>query len=388
MAAERLTGLRWAAGVIALVIGVAVFSVAYFQDDIQRAALDPQQPFQTYHPPPPPDYSKPAAWLAQGDPAAGAAPATIFYVGPTSFLGGRNWLGTVPGAGEQQRRDLAALANYAGPFADLGPVFAPHFRQASFFAYGLTRHDDGRDARRFAYQDVRRAFAQFLSTHPGPRPLVLVGVEQGGQALERLLQDLADHPEVLQRLAAVYLIEVIAPEADFGQNGLPPLCTARAQAHCTVIYRSLTNASPPRERILGRALVWSRDGQLEELGDNKPACVNPLSGVRDDADLSPEHNLGAAKLSNLTEATQPSLQPGLVGASCEAGLLRVSTPSSAGFQVQGEGVSRLTIPGFNLFFGDLRADARARLSTWYGRPLAGPIGSSCDLAPAPIHAIP
>ena len=171
-------------------------------------------------------------------------------------------------------------------------------------------------------------------------------------------------------------------------NGLPSLCTTRTQARCTVIYRSLTNASPPRERILGRALVWSRDGQLEELGDNKPACVNPLSGVRDDADLSPEHNLGAAKLSNLTEATQPSLQPGLVGASCEAGLLRVSTPSSAGFQVQGEGVSRLTIPGFNLFFGDLRADARARLSTWYGRPLAGPIGISRDLAPAPIHAIP
>ncbi len=388
MAAERLTGLRWAAGLIALLFGVAVFSFAYFQDDIQRAALDPQQPFQTYHPPPAPDYAKPAAWLAQGDPASGTAPTTIFYVGPTSFMGGRNWLGAVPGAGEQQRRDLAALANYEGPFAELGPAFAPHYRQASFFAYGLTRHDDGRDARRFAYQDVRRAFEQFLSTHPGPRPFVLVGVEQGGQAIARLLQDLTDHPEVLQRLAAVYLIEVIAPEADFGQNGLPPLCTTRTQARCTVIYRSLTNASPPRERILGRALVWSHDGQLEELGDRKPACVNPLSGVRDDADLSPEHNLGAAKLSHPAEATKPRLQPGLVGASCEAGLLRVSTPSSADFQVQGEGVARLTIPGFNLFFGDLRADAKARLSAWYGRPLAEGIVSSRDVTPAPIHPIP
>ena len=380
--------LRWAAGVIALVFGVAVFCFAYFKDDIQRAALDPQQPFQTYHPPPPPDYTKPAAWLAQGDGAAGAAPATIFYVGPTSFMGGRNWLGAVPGPGEQQRRDLAALANYAGPFADLGPVYAPHYRQASFFAYGLTRHDDGRDARRFAYQDVRRAFEQFLSTHPGPGPLVLVGVEQGGQTIARLLQDLADHPDVLRRLAAVYLIEVIAPEADFGQNGLPALCTLRAQAHCTVIYRSLTNARAPRERILGRALVWSRDGQLEELGDRKPACVNPLSGVRDDADLPPDRNLGGVKLSHPSEAKKPDLQPGLVGASCEAGLLRVSTPSSAGFQVQGEGVSRLTIPDFNLFFGDLRADAKARLSAWYGRPLAEGIVSSRDVAPAPIHTIP
>ena len=53
------------------------------------------------------------------------------------------------------------LPNYAGPFVRVGRLFAPRYRQASLFAQ-LTLRDDARDAREFAYGDVRRAFDYYL----------------------------------------------------------------------------------------------------------------------------------------------------------------------------------------------------------------------------------
>lgn len=47
-----------------VVVFVAVMAAAAFvwRDDILRTRLDPKEPFQTYDPPPAPDYGKRAAW--------------------------------------------------------------------------------------------------------------------------------------------------------------------------------------------------------------------------------------------------------------------------------------------------------------------------------------
>ena len=68
--------------------------------------------------------------------------------------------------------------NYAGPFARVGRIFAPRYRQAGLYSL-MTLREDAREARRFAYGDVARAFRTYLARDNGGRPFVLVGVRSG-----------------------------------------------------------------------------------------------------------------------------------------------------------------------------------------------------------------
>src|SRR5689334_22103210 len=82
---------------VGLVLLVAVLAAAYaiFRGDLIRYSLDPRIPFQTYRPPPAPDYAQPTGWwLAPAHPEAPAPTdpaADVFFVAPTSFDGGKNW---------------------------------------------------------------------------------------------------------------------------------------------------------------------------------------------------------------------------------------------------------------------------------------------------------
>jgi hypothetical protein len=144
-------------GLVVALIGVLIFAR---RGDILQTALDPKQPFQTWSPPPAPNYARKEAWaLLPPDPlrwAAGDPPADVFFVHPTTFDGGRDWNAPYDAKGPARQLARTMLPNYAGPFQKVGRVFAPHYRQASLYAQ-LTNRDDAREARRFAYQDVRAA---------------------------------------------------------------------------------------------------------------------------------------------------------------------------------------------------------------------------------------
>ncbi len=88
-------GARWLA---LTVLGVLIFlglGAAVFWDDVMRTALDPKAPFQTYRPPPPPDYAQRGAWYLMPThpqaPEAGDPKADVFFVGPTTYDGGKDW---------------------------------------------------------------------------------------------------------------------------------------------------------------------------------------------------------------------------------------------------------------------------------------------------------
>ncbi|HVY33238.1 MAG TPA: hypothetical protein VG960_02335, partial [Caulobacteraceae bacterium] len=53
---------RWVAFWAALIGLVLLIAVAADWDDIMRTGLDPKEPFQTYTPPPAPNYAKVSAW--------------------------------------------------------------------------------------------------------------------------------------------------------------------------------------------------------------------------------------------------------------------------------------------------------------------------------------
>jgi hypothetical protein len=372
MAEPRPRRVRWLALMgmaVVLVLGVAT---GVFWDDLRRNALDPKTPFQTYEPPPAPDYGQRSAWGLLPNAAAPRPedpPADVFFVAPTTFDGGKDWNARIddPKADRIFRHVMAP--NYAGPFVRVGRLFSPRYRQASLYSL-MTLREDARAARAFAYTDVEQAFRVFLARGAPDRPIVIVGVEQGGLLVERLLAEVvARDPAVRARLAAAYAIDAVAPADD---PPLPP-CRRKGQTGCLAAWASVQNGQLQRAGILlDRALVWGPGGELVNL-DHRPAlCFNPILGAVTDAPAPARLHLGAANATGLEWGARPAFMARQVAAQCRDGVLHVSPPKSASLQTQGSWAERRRAPGFNLFYADLEADALARVAALRAQPRPGP----------------
>jgi hypothetical protein len=384
------------AGAVFLVLALIL---ANTWDDIMQAQVDPKEPFQTYirRIPKAPDYSQPSAWAL--NPAGQSArqmtgPVDVFFVHPTTFNGGRNWNGPIDDKASARQLERVMLPNYAGPFARVGRVFAPRYRQASLYAYRMKLGDDSRDARRFAYGDVLNAFHYYLAHYNFGRPYVVVGVEQGADLADRLLRQEIEHdPALTAKLAAAYLIDAVIPAAGYGPGAPIPACRERAQARCAVAWASVEEDDSAMARsLLNRSMVWTSDWMFDNLPDGQAVlCVNPLLGGTS-ADAAPARlNLGAANASELEWGARAAFMPRQVSAQCEGGLLRVSHPRSASLRPAGGWPDKLKEPPYNPFFADIEADAMKRVATYYGRaempPGAPPIENSTAVDTAPVHKI-
>lgn len=381
---------RWIFLGVVVTAAVLVLAAWVFRVDIIRAGLDPKVPFQTYEPPPAPDYADAKAWALPIERAPSAVlPADVFFIAPTTFDGGENWNAPYRDAESQRLLNRVMLPNYAGPFTRVGRLFAPNYRQASLYSQ-LTLRDDARSARRFAYGDVLAAFRYWKAHYDTGRPLVIVGVEQGGLLADRLVREEIAPDEALRgRLAGVYMIETVLAAADYGEGAAVPACWMRAQARCAVAWAT------PREGLakdrLSRTIIWDERGRLVDLEDRPALCVNPLLGARTDTPATQKENLGAAVATGFRWNERPAFLKRSVAARCVGGLLEVTRPESKAFRMSGSWADRLKMPPYNLFYADLEADAQTRVSTLIGRQaygaLAPPIETSIAVKPSPVNRI-
>jgi hypothetical protein len=386
---------RWIFLGAAAVAVVAAVIVAIWRDDIISTTLDPKTPFQTYQPPPAPNYASAGAWAQlPPDPSRWTdedGPADIFFIHPTTFDGGDHWNGPIDDRRSVRMLERTMIPNYAGPFQQVGRVFAPRYRQASLYSF-LTNRDDAREARRFAYGDVRAAFMQYLAVYNRGRPLVIVGVEQGGQLAARLAADVvAGNENLVKRLAGVYVIDAIVPADGYAPGSTLPACGRRGEARCVVAWASVDeNDDDEAQRLPRRAFVWNDQGGLVPLGDRPTLCVNPLNGeVGGVAQVTA--NLGAANASGMEWGARPAFLKRQVSARCENGLLRVSKPTSPSLRFSGAWSDRRKVAPYNLFYADLEADAKARVLILMNRTdfprSAASIDNAVVVDSAPIRRI-
>jgi hypothetical protein len=351
---------RWLVPSLLVVLIVLAGGVAAFWGDLVSTALDPKVPFQTYDPPPAPDYAKAGAWYLR--PRAGeTARADVFFIAPTTYDGGRNWNARIDHP-KANRQFLGVMApNYVGPFVMVGRVFAPRYRQASLYSL-TTLREDAREARQFAYVDVSQAFRRYIANDNGGRPFVVVGVEQGGTLAARLLtEEIEADPAIKARLVAAYLIDTVVP-AD-----VPPAppCLRRGQTGCVAAWaRVYEGEFDAAKRLLDRALVWNTKGELVNITPRPALCFNPLLGAVTDAPAPARLHMGAANATGLEWGARPAFMARQVAARCEGGVLHVTRPKSRSLRESGTWADRRKAPGFNLFYADIEADAKQRLAAW------------------------
>ena len=355
---------RWLIPTLASVVLVLLAGVYAFWGDLVSTALDPKVPFQTYKPPPAPDYAAPQTWhLRPSD--ANALPADVFFIAPTTYDGGHNWNARIDSRRSSRQFQEIMAPNYVGPFVSVGRVFAPRYRQASLYSL-TTLREDAREARQFAYGDVREAFRSYLSRDNGGRPFFIIGVEQGGTlALRLLAEEVAPDPVLKNRLVAAYLQDTVAP-AD--APPIPP-CVERRQTGCMAAWaRVYEGEFDAAQRLLDRALVWNEHGELVNLTPRPALCFNPVLGAVTDTPAPVRLHLGAANASGLEWGARPAFMARQVSARCEDGVLRISRPKSASLRQRGSTwADRRKVPPFNLFYADLEADAKQRLAAWLSR---------------------
>jgi hypothetical protein len=364
MKMPSLTLRQWVGYTGFALVFILVAAVAVWRGDILKAGLDPQIPFQTYEPPPAPDYRQPGAWALLDARAPNAESAAVFFVHSTTYNGGAGWNGPIGDRKADAYLNRVVIPNYAGPFARAGAISAPRYRQASLYTR-LTLREDAREARAFAYGDVEQAFDQWLAEHP-TGPIILAGVEQGADLIARLVKDrVATDPSLRQRLVAVYLMDAIVA---MDQTAPIVACHTRVQAGCVVGWSQVGEGDEgAAKRRLRRALVWDDRGQLVELGDRPALCVNPVSGSDDGAAIAERRHLGAANATGLEWGLRPAFIDRQIATQCRDGLLRHTVLKSESFREFSGWADRRKARPYNLFYADIEADALARLAAWNGR---------------------
>ncbi|WP_205679356.1 DUF3089 domain-containing protein [Brevundimonas lutea] len=386
----RLT-LRQGCGWLLLVLVLVVAAgIAVWRGDILRAKLDPNIPFQAYDPPPAPDYADPGAWaLRDAVLPQGSGDAAVFFVHPTTFAGAE-WLAPIGDPRADAFLERVVLPNYAGPFARAGVISAPRYRQAGLYAR-LTLRDDAREARAFAYRDIAEAFEAWLARHP-EGPIVLAGVEQGADLLDRLLRERVAADEALRgRLAAVYLIDTLVPADRYDQDAAVLACTSPIQVGCVVAWSAVGEGDESAvNRRLRRAVVWNDQGWLEDLGERTPLCVNPVLGAASDQAADARRHRGGASATGLEWGARPPIQSRLTATQCRDGVLRFSEPNSPAFHPEGSWTERRMASPYNLFWADLEQDVEGRLTFWReANPVSrSPAGASASRTAPPEPGSP
>lgn len=355
--------------VLTLLVVAGAFAIFQYGDRVLISSAVPKGHFEAPATRTAPDYAKLASWVARpgvaNDPSQWlpdgmvqprTGNAAVFYIHPTTYLATDRWNAPLDPGGDTGFRTRLFVQSQASAFNGAGQLWAPRYRQAAYGAF-LLKSGDAQKALGVAYSDVSSAFDEFVR-QAGDRPIILAGHSQGALHLERLLHERIAGKPIARRIVAAYVVGwPISTTADLPALGLPA-CAAPDQTGCILAWMSF--ADPPNPKIIFEE--WEKtpglDGGARRQQDN--LCVNPLTGINGGV-ASPADNPGTqVPTADLKSAT---LQPGMVGAHCDRGLLILdgSIPNLGPFVLPG---NNYHVYDYALFWSAIRADAERRLAAW------------------------
>ena len=345
---------------------IILMGLFVYRNHIFQSLQDPGVPFQTYDKPVAPDYADPTSWLAIPDLTADVfdadAPADAFIVVPGVYRGGKHWVLPVDVDRRRQRLQRIVRPNYVAPYGYAGRLFAPYYRHAAMYSY-MTNREDAQRARDFAYKDIRRAFEVFLANSPPERPIILAGHGQGADHVTRLLFDYFNGP-LKDRLAAAYIIDHPVPMTLF-EGSLSHLrpCLSDNDYGCIVAYGAFMPGDKANAKRFAADALYHNGRNFMKTARQPLLCTNPLSWTIDGKKVSAREHKGGMAAEGIEPDRLPPPLPRQSWAACDDGLLQVGKPRSTSLRRPwGLGARFWTLPS-NLFFEDIRLNARARVDS-------------------------
>ncbi|MFI6431496.1 DUF3089 domain-containing protein [Rhodococcus oryzae] len=230
-------------------------------------------------------------WLCRpgqtDDPCGGrsGAPIDCFYVYPTASLQ------QSVNANLDASPELRTVARtQAEPFGDKCNVWAPVYRQVTLRALFTGTAQERSAALDVAYDDVERAWDDYLAHHNNGRGVVLIGHSQGTRMLRMLIHNRIDGKPVQSQLVSALLLggDVLVRKGSTvgGDFDSVPACTDPAQTGCVIAYSAFSRTPPPDTRYGLSPRNAGTSGTRANLPfgpEYEVLCTNPAS-LHDNAD--------------------------------------------------------------------------------------------------------
>jgi hypothetical protein len=193
--------------------------------------------------------------------AAANPPIDCFYVYPT--VSNENRGNADLSIGPEQ---LLVAQFQAAPFSQVCRVYAPVYRQIT--NRGLTTPSLHANVA-LAYNDVLRAWRDYLAQYNHGRGVVLIGHSQGSYVLKHLVGTvIARSPAERRLLVSAILLggQVHAPDAAGAPSDTGSIepCTSPSATGCVIAYSSFSTV-PPKSAMFGRS----------RIAGTHIVCVNP-----------------------------------------------------------------------------------------------------------------
>ena len=357
--------------VLILLVVAGGFAFRFYWPDLMKAALIPNTQFEGGPVVPEQAYEKPEMWFARPGIADNPAlwtpanfkpgdkpPVAVFFIHPTSYIDRAHWNAPLDNAQANKIAEVF-LRGQASAFNEIGEIWAPRYRQATFGAF-LTSKAEAQKALDFAYGDVLAAFDEFLKEVGPDRPIVLAGHSQGALHLERLLRERVAGQPLARRIVAAYVVGwPISKTNDLPALGLPECMTAD-QTNCILSWQSFAEPADPKMILDVYDATTGFDGKSRKGSDM--VCTNPITGTpgasapaKDNlGTLIPSKDLGSATLA----------VPGVPAKCFGRGFLSIGEPVNlGGYELPGHNYH---VYDYSMFWVNVRNDAARRFATFGG----------------------
>ena len=198
----------------------------------------------------------------------------VFFIHPTGYFENQ-WNGSIDEASAAYERTGSHLATQASAFSETCNVYAPYYRQATYYSFFDTESNNGCNALDLAYSDLSNAFEVFLERHNSDKPFFIAGHSQGALHGQRLINEYVSESDAKKNFIAAYLIGYILPTKYFNQL-YPDLYISKSSDDQKTIISWCTGIEGFR-RNRAKSLFWTPDGWMLEPMEQALVCQNPLS---------------------------------------------------------------------------------------------------------------